>query len=577
MRRNYNTKIIGLVCVIIIIIIGVIVTIAIKNNEAKYKVELVDINEEDVKYYVFEIDEKYGILDKEGNVIIEPMYSKIQIPNPTMDIFIVSKDEKKIVVNSQNNQILNEFEEVGAISIKKTIGIVPYEKTVLKYKQGNFYGLIDFTGKKIVDAKYEEISGLDYKEGFLKVKLNDLYGIINIKGTKIIDTEYDNITVDGYYDKETKYKEDGYILRIKNNDGYKFGYANKNGKIIIEPQYSELTRLTELDDNKANYFISSLNGRYGYLKDGKKILENEYQEILFDKGNKLLIVTKNKIKGTYDLEGKNIIPIDYNNITIGGDYLVATKDETKIIFNPSGEKIDTKIESHNRVSDNYSIIIDENGYYNVVDNNNNKLLKDKYIYIDYFNSNMFIVTTGAHSGIIDSNENVVVPIEYSSIQKIFDTNVLKAVDSSVVRTDIITAGGSVSTGIDNALIDVTNDYIKLYSETDVKYFTKDGRETTYQELYPNNSIYAIKQNGKWGFADKSGKVVIKCIYDMVTEQNGKTAGIRLENKWGIIDTQGEIVLEPVYVIDWQNVTFLNNYYKIEGIKGVPVYSGTIRE
>lgn len=45
-----------------------------------------------------------------------------------------------------------------------------YEKSVLKYKSDNKYGLIDFSGNKITDAIYDSIEGFNYREGILLVK-----------------------------------------------------------------------------------------------------------------------------------------------------------------------------------------------------------------------------------------------------------------------------------------------------------------------------------------------------------------------------------------------------------------------
>ena len=78
-------------------------------------------------------------------------------------------------VDSNNTQKLSQFEDVEAIEINPLTSIVPYEKDILKYKEGNLYGLINLEGKKILPAEYEDIKNIDYKEGYLKVKKDGLY------------------------------------------------------------------------------------------------------------------------------------------------------------------------------------------------------------------------------------------------------------------------------------------------------------------------------------------------------------------------------------------------------------------
>lgn len=558
-----------------IFILGVNVFIRINNK--KYKIKLTVIEEKDVKYYVIKKEQKYGVIDKQGNTIIEPQYKNVELPNPTTDLFICTESEDLLnptwkAINSSNQQVLNDY-NVSAIEINPLTSYIPYEKNILRYKEGNLYGIIDFSGKKITDAVYEEITGLDYKEGYLKVKTNGLYGVINTKGITIIKTEYDNIMADGYYNKTTKYSKAGFILRNKTDEGYKFGYATELGKIILEPTYSEVNRITEIEQDKDVYLISMVNGKCGLIKNGKTILENEFEDIVYDKVSNLLVLNKENVYGVYNLKGKVVIPMDYTSITIGGNYINALKDETRVVFDASGKKIDTDVTSHLKVSDKYYVVIDKEGNYNIEDNSGNLLLKDKYIYIEFFNDNLFIATQSNKTGVIDANGNIVVPLKYGTVQKINNTKLLEAEEIENRKIDLIDEKGNICTGLENASIDKLDEYIKIYSKDDVKYFKLDGTQIEYKELYPNNTLYAKKQNGKWGFVDANGNTVVNYIYDMVTEQNGKFAGIKKDNKWGVIDENGNVILAPKYTLMYDNNKFLSTYYEIRDNLGVSIYCG----
>jgi len=140
------------------------------------------------------------------------------------------------------------------------------------------------------------------------------------------------------------------------------GIFQKNDTI-----YNELNRITEIENDKDVYLVISTNGKYGLTKKGKVILEPEFTEISFDKNSNLIIVTKGNATGIVDLKGKSILPIDYDFVTIGGDYIIANKGETKLVFNTLGEQIDTDVSNHTTVSKEYSIIIDNDNYYNMSD------------------------------------------------------------------------------------------------------------------------------------------------------------------------------------------------------------------
>lgn len=75
----------------------------------------------------------------------------------------------------------------------------------------------------------------------------------------------------------------------------------------------------------------------------------------------------------------------------------------------------------------------------------------------------------------------------------------------------------------------------------------------------SEGLLAVKKDGKWGFVDESGTVVIDFLYDpyerytsygttyerVYTAVNGHIAVFK-DGKWGLIDTQGNPVVEAVY-------------------------------
>ena len=71
------------------------------------------------------------------------------------------------------------------------------------------------------------------------------------------------------------------------------------------------------------------------------------------------------------------------------------------------------------------------------------------------------------------------------------------------------------------------------------------------EIYPNNSIYSIQgEDGKWGFCDKDGIIIVPCEYDIVSELNefGFSA-VKKDGKWGVINSKGEVVLDATHEIE----------------------------
>ena len=564
-------KIIIAILIIIVLVVGFFI---IRNRNSKFNYQLTNITIDEVKYFTLRKNENYGVIDKEGKTVVEPKYQKVVIPNPTKAIFIVTdsnEPDKSFAIDKTGTKVLTQYEDIEAISINQTSSYVPYEKDVLKYKANGLYGLIDFNGNKITNAEYEEIEGIDYKEGMLQVKKDAKYGAINIKGATVIECKYDEIEADGYYNVNNKYDSAGFIVRTKTDDGYKYGYFNKEGKKYLDTIYNDVTRINKITDEKNVYLINALNGRYGLQKNNKAVIENDFDAIEFNESNKLLVVSKEDAYGVYDLDGNLLLPLDYDSVLIGGIRIVATKGTETLIFNNKGDKIESEFTSYTKGNDNNAVVIDVDGNYNIVDKNEKKLLDKNYDYIEYFTNDYYIVNLETKSGIIKSNGEVVVDINYSYIQKINDSNCLEA-GTEDGTTYIISTSCDVSEGIKDAQTVTYENYIKLYSGTDASYFDLNGKKVTYQSLYPNKTLYAKKENGKWGFTDKSGNMVVECKYDMVTEQGENSCGVKVGEKWGVIDTSGNVIVEPTYTIYWNNIEFRGQYYKTLENIGLSTYS-----
>ena len=263
---------ISIVAIIIIIITAIILVNKINNNK-NYELEKIS----NYNYFVLKQNNKYGVINVNGDKIIEANYNNIIIPNPEKSVFICQTENDTKVLNEKGEEILNQYTKVTPIRLKNTASDLMYEKSVLEYEKDGKYGLINFAGKQIVNAKYDSIEALPYKEGELIIKSNDKYGIININGAEIVKCKYDKISIDNYYTQDSKYKLAGYIVAVKTDEGYRYGYINSNGKILIETIYNDISRITDIKDEKNIYLLAAKNGQYGLIKNNQLLTTNEYQ------------------------------------------------------------------------------------------------------------------------------------------------------------------------------------------------------------------------------------------------------------------------------------------------------------
>lgn len=570
------------IILILILIVGFISIYLWKKSDSSYEIEKVT----EIKYNLINENKKYGVIDETGKIVIEPKYDIIQIPNPSKPVFICMHDYninlqqyETEVFDNKGNKIFTEYDSVQALPTESTWDGIPFEKSVLKYKRNNKYGLITLENKVITEPIYDSIKAINYKEGMLLVEKDKKYGAINIKGKIIIKPEYDQISIDNYYNSETMYKASGFIVKKKNEDSYKYGYINSKGKMLLPPEYTEISRINEIIDDKNVYLLVLKEGQAGVVKNNKVVLDFEYEDISYNLFNNMFIIQRNSKSGIADIKGKVIIQPEYDSIMFGGIYVNAIKDGEVTVLDINGKKLDNnniyaKLPTTNP---NYYITIDKNEIYRIVDKDNNIKIENNYTYIEHIKDDYFIIYKNGKNGIIDLSGKLIADLKYNSIFKISGTEIVQANINSTNNITLLNKEMKIVCNMNNANIEKKENYVVIYSKDDMKYFDYSGNEISYKNLYPNNKLYAKKINGKWGFIDKADKLIIQNEYEMVTEFNNYGfAGIKKDGKWGVVNSEGTIIQEPIYELKWENPSFIGKYYKVQAW-GEQYYSSQIEQ
>jgi len=578
--KKYVIILLTIICVFIAILAGIYIFKAY--NSIDYELEEI----KNFSYFKLYENEKYGVIDSKGNIIVEPKYESIDIPNPSKAVFVVyynyneeKGDYETQVINDKNEKILTEYSYVSALMFKETNTNVPYEKSVLTYKENDKYGIINFEGQKITDAIYDSIESLLYKEGCLLVKQNDKYGIINIKGKEVIKIEYDSIVADGYYDEETKYKNAGFIVGKRQDEGYRYGYINNKGKLLLEVVYNELHRITEITNQDNVYLLAFKNGLAGVYKDEEQILKHIYEDIEYNSQNNLFVVQKSSKQGVVDDIGNKILDIEYDYIMISGNKINSKKDDIIRIYDIYGNQQTEHNSSTVLVaeSQNYFITINSEDKFGVTDATGKVLIENNYSYIEYAFEDYFIVTKDDKVGIIDSLGNIKIDFIYNVIQKIENTKVLQAILTDNV-TELYNNKLEKIVELSNPSIKVEGEYIKVLTDTQKQYFDKDGKALENKDIFKNLPLISYEENGKYGFKDINSNIKIEAIYDMVTELNSYGfAAIKKDGKWGVIDSQGKVIVEPSYQIEWDEPEFIGPYVKLNFGYGLIYYTKDINK
>lgn len=468
-------KILIAVAVVMIIILAVFF-IRNRINTPKFDYEITNI--EKYNYVKYLKGEKFGIIDREGNIVIEAEYSNIIIPNPEKDIFICYTDEKSIVLNSKNETVFDEYNKVEPIKLKNIASILCYEKTVLKYELDGKYGLISYDGKQITSNLYNTIENLQSTEGKLAVSKDNKYGIININGEVIVDTKYDKISTDNYYSDDKKYVEAGFIVSNTTNDGYRYGYIDYKGNNVLNVEYNNIIRITK---EKEIYLIASKNGQYGLYKGNKQLIKPEYQSIFYAE-NGGIIIEKNGQFGIANLKGEIKVTPKYSEIEDKGIYLYAKNLNSNDVYDIQGNKLDISFNKtiYKTENENYritTIINNEKEYYGIENKDGVELVSSNYKYIEYILKDYFIAENDEEKyGIINANGKTIVEFENDLIQKIKNKDSVQAINRKNEEIKVYSSNMELTEKMENASIINKNNYIILYNNKDKVYLNNEGNK-----------------------------------------------------------------------------------------------------
>ena len=99
-------------------------------------------------------------------------------------------------------------------------------------------------------------------------------------------------------------------------------------------------------------------------------------------------------------------------------------------------------------------------------------------------------------------------------------------------------------------VNLEKGYIKAYVNNEYKYYNFKFEEKNASDLLITNSLFLSKKDDKYGYVDKSGKVVVDYIYEDGTEQNScGFSAVKKDGVWGSINKIGAVSKEPSINLD----------------------------
>ena len=179
----------------------------------------------------------------------------------------------------------------------------------------------------------------------------------------------------------------------------------------------------------------------------------------------------------------------------------------------------------------------------------NVIIEPMYTNLEEINTDLFAATRDGKVGVIDKEQNEKIAFNYQNIYYDKRAGIYVADDENYISSLLDTNFEVRLMGILSEM-NTDDGYMKLNIDNEDKYYNFRFEEKTVQNILTDHNIYLSTQNGKYGFVDNKGEVVVDYLYDDATELNDYGyAGIKKDGLWGVINSNGEIVIEPYYNLD----------------------------
>ena len=434
------------------------------------------------------------------------------------------------VINSKGDIVIKpEYDETIIIpDNQKDVFLctydVDYSKNTYKTKAINSKGEEIITGYDEILAleNYDNSNNLSYETDILLVKKDNKYGLVDYKGTELLKCEYESIEALKGVGKSFVTKKDG-----------KLGLVDNIGSVIIENNYKAIVPISEKFEN--GYIVTNSSNKKGVIGRDKSVaLEIKYDDIKQIYGSDLYVVKEGK---TWEIVNKE-----------GTAYL---KDKFSDVLSINGE----------------NILIKQNNKYGVLTINGEQKIPVKYENMQYAFENNYIYKENGNYGIINLEGETVLKPEYETLIYREDAGFFEGNKKNQTESDFIGKDFTVKLSGILSELNLQNGYMQIRTSEEYKYYNFKFEEKSNKELLTANTIFLDKKDGKYGYVNKNGVVVVDYIYDDAKEQNEfGYASVKQDGMWGCINSKGEEVIVPAYKLENSYVIeFINKWHRGEDL------------
>ena len=346
------------------------------------------ISTDGAQYVTLIKDNKWGIIDYSGNVILPTEYDKATIMGFN-EGFNITKDGKSGIADNKGNITIPPiYDEIRTFAFK--------HDNLYIVTQNNKTGVIDKQNNSVIPVEYDRLFD---REDYIIVKQNDKYGVYSADGVIVASPQYD--WVSGSETQNSK------LLFPRKDDLY--GIIGENNTIVYPPRFTDIGYLHDeemlinpFNVGKSYRVLKDTNGKSGLLEEfsAQTTVPIMYDDIhqKFETSKEVyFIAEKNKKYGVITGTNTVIIPFGYDFISFKHTYYSEHISGTQAVASQKGKYGVINLQNDVLVPFQYQYIeklsskdlykAKKNGAYMLINSNNTVLNKGPFDEIAQFEGN----------------------------------------------------------------------------------------------------------------------------------------------------------------------------------------------
>jgi hypothetical protein len=409
---------------------------------------------------------------------------------------------------------------------------------LIPVKSGKEFQYIDKEGKIVINPQFKNATV--FRDGLALVETSGdepKFGFITEDGKYAINAQYKEATVfsDGLawvvtenaapaaIDKKGEIKftlQDAEEVRLfknglaafsmVNEEGEeKWGFVNKEGKVVINPQFSSVSNFS---DGKCG--VRNSEGKWGFIdKEGKISINYQFDDAGDFKNGKCIVTSANK-DGVIDKEGKYIINPQFSDMQIDGDMFLVNQDgkwgwcdkDGKLVINP-------QFGVAYPFNGNKTTSVQSGKSYGYIDKEGKIVINPQFDVALPFNGKLALVVSASKIGFIDKEGKYVINPQFDDVSRdLVEYFLTGGSEYSSVNTDYFNIGAITSViNLDNPEGFTFN---STFEDVMKKYELNENKFSKYGTEYEVLSGKKITNDASYSF------YVVGSAYDTYTDRSG---------------------------------------------------------